>query len=182
MKTIRYVLGTIGKSNSYNYDRGKSWEHCYAFYSNYRDIRKDEGLLDQAALHLYCYLGSWGMFRNSFLMQTDYKFFVPIARVLTTASDTLWRSDLLWEDLSNEREESNLRLLFEFYEKLHDTIEQEKKGIYRESGVNKIGGTTDTLMTKIIMGTMGCVPAYDENFRKGLKNILKEKGLKKSMA
>ena len=29
---------------------------------------------------------------------------------------------------------------------------------------------TDTLLTKILLGTLGCVPAYDRFFKNGLKN------------
>lgn len=29
------------------------------------------------------------------------------------------------------------------------------------------GGASDILITKVMLGTMGCVPAFDNNFRKG---------------
>ena len=43
---------------------------------------------------------------------------------------------------------------------------------YIEDGTNKtktISNVTDTLITKIILGTLGCVPAYDQYFVKALR-------------
>ena len=52
-----------------NYTRYKSWEHCYNAFKKYR---KDESKTELLCLHLSCYLASWGMLRNSELMNYDY--------------------------------------------------------------------------------------------------------------
>ena len=49
-----------------------SWEYCHeAFRLNRRP--QIDATIDYLCLHLAWYLASWGMLRNSFLMQKDYK-------------------------------------------------------------------------------------------------------------
>jgi hypothetical protein len=38
------------------------------------------------------------------------------------------------------------------------------------NGKQKLINVTDTLVTKIILGTLGCVPAYDRYFIDGMRN------------
>ena len=58
-----------------NYTRYKSWEHCYNAFKKYR---KDESKTELLCLHLSCYLASWGMLRNSGLMNYDYFVHKPL--------------------------------------------------------------------------------------------------------
>ena len=51
----------------------------------------------------------------------------------------------------------------EFLNEYYDKIRREVKGIELK---NKL---SDTLITKILMGTLGCVPAYDRYFIDGIK-------------
>jgi len=166
------VIKDIRKSQSAAYHRGKSWEHCYAFFRNYKKFRKNNELLDYAALHLGFFLASWGMLRgSSFLLQKDYKFYVPIVRILIDQEyDRLWNFNF-----SKELEKSNLDFLFDLKEKLKTII----------TNNNKIDGDhkkheTNLLITKIIMATMGCVPAYDRYFKDGIKKKTEKVGSKES--
>ncbi len=52
--------------------RLKSWEHCYKFFKINHQNLDDQKIMDLACLHLAFYLASWGMLRNSFLLQRDY--------------------------------------------------------------------------------------------------------------
>ena len=58
--------------------RYKSYDHCRIFFN--KNINTNN--YDEMALHLYSYLASWGMLRNSFLMQKDYKFHINPIRIL----------------------------------------------------------------------------------------------------
>src|SRR3989344_3306084 len=91
------VIGDIKRSQSAEYHRGKSWEHCYAFFRNYKKFRNNNELLDRAALHLGFFLASWGMLRgSSFLLQKDYKYYISIVRVLIKDQyEILWNVDYL---------------------------------------------------------------------------------------
>lgn len=177
--TIEGVRAEIEKANKEKYHRGKSWEFCYSFFRGYRTFRGNDGLLDQAALHLGFYLASWGMFRgSSFLLQADYKYFRPIIEVLIKDDyDTLWETDVWTEDQTKEQQEKNLTLVFKLKTALLAVMEKERGSIYKEPSNKRPWNITETLVTKIIMGTMGCVPAYDRFFIKGIKLFSDEKNL-----
>lgn len=164
MIKISNVIKDIEKSQSVTYHRGKSWEHCYLFFRKYKKFRNDNNLLDHAALHLGFFLASWGMLRgSSFLLQKDYKFFIPVVRILIQPKyDKLWNID--WSQL--DEMEENIGLLFN----LKDCL---KKKIKENTLIQK--EPTDLLIMKIIMATMGCVPSYDRYFKDGLKKFGKGK-------
>jgi hypothetical protein len=132
--------------------------------------------MDKAALHLGFYLANWGMFRNSFLMATDYRFYVPIVKTLIQEKyDSLWESDV-WNDEKQGELQNNLDLLFELAEDLQDVLKKEKQHIHKDKTNKKAWGVSVTLVTKIIMGTVGCVPAYDRYFIEGLKKVSPSRG------
>lgn len=70
-------------------------------------------------------------------------------------------------ECSDPRKESNQKLLQDinsFLEQYYDKIRREVK---EQDLKNKL---SFTLITKILMGTLGCVPAYDRYFIAGIKN------------
>ena len=77
-----------------------SWEYCHeAFRLNRRP--QIDATIDYLCLHLAWYLASWGMLRNSFLMQKDYKIHADVVRLIYQPEwDDLW--DLSPEKLSQE--------------------------------------------------------------------------------
>ena len=129
-----------------------SWEYCHeAFRLNRRP--QIDATIDYLCLHLAWYLASWGMLRNSFLMQKDYKIHADVVRLIYQPEwDDLW--DLSPEKLSQEYYADRIM-------KLSENITE----AYVASGA---GIPTDTLLTKILLGTVGCVPAYDRYFKKAL--------------
>ena len=129
-----------------------SWEHCHRAFKQYRQNYNDV-TLDLLCLHLAWYLASWGMLRNSFLMQKDYKVHLPVVKLLL---DSRW--DELW-DISPSK-----LALHQYAEKIVQLC-SEIKSAYSEI----CGGTpTETLLSKILLGTLGCVPAYDRYFKHAL--------------
>lgn len=129
-----------------------SWEHCHtAFKENLR--AKDDVTIDYLCLHLAWYLASWGMLRNSFLMQKDYRIHEAVVwLVLQPEWAELW--DIPAEKLAQEWYASRIMKLCEDI-----TV------AYVDSG----GGVpTETLLTKILLGTIGCAPAYDRYFKAAL--------------
>ena len=119
-----------------------SWEYCHeAFRLNRRP--QIDATIDYLCLHLAWYLASWGMLRNSFLMQKDYKIHADVVRLIYQPEwDDLW--DLSPEKLSQEYYADRIM-------KLSESITE----AYVASGA---GIPTDTLLTKILLGTVGCVP------------------------
>ena len=129
-----------------------SWEHCHEAFKQHRQ-QQDEATIDYLCLHLAWYLASWGMLRNSFLMQKDYKIHAPIVKLLF---EEQWSQ--LW-DIEPEK------MADEFYAKEIIRLCEAIKTAY--AGLNA-GIPTDTLLTKILLGTIGCVPAYDRYFKKAV--------------
>lgn len=173
---ISQVRDGLQETKDSTYHRGKSWEYCYVFFRQHKAFRDDPELMDKAAFHLGFFLANWGMFRNSFLMEADYRFYVPIIETLIKKEyDPLWESDV-WNDEKQGELQDNLNLLFELEKDLRTVIENEKKLIHKDKTNKKAWNTTVTLITKIIMGTMGCVPAYDKYFIDGFKKVSPSRG------
>ncbi|WP_312648947.1 DUF7662 domain-containing protein [Aminipila sp.] len=142
------------------HDRYLSWEHCYGFFQKNRQNHSPD-VLDHMCLHLAWYLASWGMLRGgAFLLQKDYLVHMPIVELLTSDEYAeLYELDV--KSMLNNK-------VTEKIEKLANDITE----VYRLETITeelKEGKTaTDTLVTKILLGTIGCVPAYDRYFKKGL--------------
>ena len=129
-----------------------SWEYCHEVFRLNRRPQID-ATIDYLCLHLAWYLASWGMLRKSFLMQKDYKIHADVVRLIYQPEwDDLW--DISPEKLAQESYADRIM-------KLSESITE----AYVASGA---GIPTDTLLTKILLGTVGCAPAYDRYFKKAL--------------
>ena len=139
----------------------RSWEHCYRVF---RDARTDPSPdYDYLSLHLAFYLASWGMYRgSSFLLQKDYKVLSPIVEeVLKPEYDCLFGGACT--DLRNDDIRAQLKELYDYIADYYfRPIRNEVAGREVESSVSPV------LVTKILMGALGCVPAYDRFFQDGV--------------
>ena len=148
--------------------RSRSWEHCYRVF---RDARTDPSPdYDYLSLHLAFYLASWGMYRgSSFLLQKDYKVLTPIVeKILKPEYDCLF--GVACTDLRESEVQKRLENLNKYIAKHFEPIRDEVAGRAVASQVSPV------LITKILMGTLGCVPAYDIFFEKGARRLgIKEK-------
>jgi len=140
--------------------RSHSWEHCYRVF---RDARTDPSPdYDYLSLHLAFYLASWGMYRgSSFLLQKDYKVLSPIVEeILKSEYDCLF--GVACADLREPGVQEQLT-------KLYDDIADYFWPIRNEVAGRKVASSVSpVLITKILMGTLGCVPAYDRFFQDGV--------------
>lgn len=140
--------------------RSRSWEHCYRVF---RDARTDPSPdCDYLSLHLAFYLASWGMYRgSSFLLQKDYKVLVPIVEeILKPEYDCLF--GVVCADLRESEVQKRLK-------KLRDDIAAHFWPIRNEVAGREVPTpVSPVLITKILMGTLGCVPAYDRFFQDGV--------------
>ena len=141
--------------------RSRSWEHCYRVF---RDARTDPSPdYDYLSLHLAFYLASWGMYRgSSFLLQKDYKVLVPIVEeILKPEYDCLF--GLACVGLREPEVQKR-------YTNVYDDIAEHFWPIRNEVAGRKVpSSVSPVLITKILMGTLGCVPAYDRFFVDGIK-------------
>jgi hypothetical protein len=146
--------------------RYRSWEHCYGYFRQHASFRTKADY-DIASLHLAFYLASWGMYRGSSdLLWKDYKIHkLAILKLLEPKYTSLWRLNL---------GDSNYDGVFA---ELIVSLSEELKQIYREqittvNGKKKNHQPSEILITKILLGTVGCTPACDRFFIIGFRHKL----------
>lgn len=133
--------------------RYRSWEHCYGFFRRITPAAIVQQR-EHAALQLGFYLASWGMYRgSSFLLQRAYS--VHLGVVDSLASPQFMA---LWENDVGSKDEHAL---------LGPTILAAVEAI--RQAYRPFGQPTDTLVTKVLLGTLGCLPACDRFFINGFK-------------
>jgi len=142
--------------------RYKSWEHCYKHFHNRASKNNDQNI---ASLHLAFYLASWGMYRgSSFLLQKDYLVHRGVvSQLFDSRYESLWKLD--FDDKDND--DQNINLIWELANKLKSIYQNTIKEV---DGKTKTVNPTNTLITKILLGTMGCSPACDRFFIDGYRN------------
>ena len=135
--------------------RHLSYVHCRNAFLKYRN---DKSKYDYLALHLFAYLGSWGMFRNSFFQQKDYTFLIPLIEILCKNNyEPLADSKVFGSD-----NEKAVELILNLAKEIKNYFIG--KIYYKEDVEQKsVENVTDTLISKIILGTYGCIVAYDNN-------------------
>ena len=144
--------------------RYRSWEYCYkCFY----DARNTSCLdYDYLSLQLAFYLASWGMYRgSSFLLQKDYKVHIPVVGcILKNDYDCLFGLECVRLRRDKTIQDRLLTIQSEISDYYKDI-----RGNVKEKEVKS--NLSNTLITKVLMGTLGCVPAYDRYFIDGVKHL-----------
>jgi len=185
-KNVERFYNSIDSISNHRY---KSWEHCYDFFKKIKDEKIDNEKLELAKLHLAFYLASWGMYRgSSFILQKDYTIFKKIVQEILKK-----KYSLLWDVESNlnKKEEMN-KLFIVLYNQIENDLKEIKNSVklhpdfkgVKKRYLNEREKISETLTTKILLGTIGCIPAYDRFFIFGLgkEKIQKKFNPKKSFS
>jgi len=137
--------------------RYSSWENCYLHFRK-KKKSNSKTVTDLDCLQLGFYLASWGMYRgSSFLLDKSYKVHKPIIKeLLKKKYEILWNMNIA--ELTAESKK--ITLLFKLLQILNNIYMQQ---------INTKKKVTDTLITKIFLGTLCCSPAYDRYFKEGCK-------------
>jgi hypothetical protein len=136
-------------------ERYVSFDYCFNYFQSFRESGNVSGLASPAnvqlsCLHLGFYLASWGMLRGSAgLLQKNVKYLVPVVEVVATTGARIWEID------ADRYDGPNIRSLLDLAHKIRNAL----------PGIS----VTDTLLTKIMLGVFGSVPAFDDNFAEGCK-------------
>lgn len=128
--------------------RYQSWDIVYEDFSKSKDV-------DFLARSLAIYLASWGMMRGSSKLLSEYNYRIHIEAVNT-----------LLPHLDPLRSYPSHRNEIAAYVATTCGVIADLKEYYGKLGVSH----TDTLMTKILLGTTAATPAYDRFFKEFLKN------------
>ncbi|MDQ6948565.1 MAG: hypothetical protein M3256_20470 [Actinomycetota bacterium] len=141
-----------------------SFDYCFNYFQAHREqgsatALADEPLLELSCLQLGFYLASWGMMRGSaVLSRKSVKYLAPVVEVIANAPYDIWDIDA--DRYSDQAIATLLRM--------RDSI----RSAFPE-------GASVILVTKIMLGVFGCVPAFDTYFQKGFGvTTLNEKSLK----
>ena len=135
--------------------RYSSFDYCFNYFSAYYERDNIEAIANPTNVQLSClqlgfYLASWGMFRGkAFLLQKSARHYQPLISAIAEMPKVCWKIDL--DNYSNE----SISLLVEIY-----------KHIFASLGEDDEYAST-TLVTKVMLGVFGNVPALDDNFCKG---------------
>lgn len=132
--------------------RYASFDYCYNYFQSFRERGDPEALADYPQLQTSClqlgfYLASWGMLRgSSVLLQRSVRNFVPVVKAISRMPPDVWAIDT-----------HNYSLVQR--EALLDAIRRIRNAFPEPA--------SDILVTKTMLGVFGCVPAFDQYFKKG---------------
>jgi len=135
-------------------ERYSSFDYCYNyFYSFYKNNKIKEIASDNniqnSCLQLGFYLASWGMFRNSFLLERSIAYYKKLIESIAYADPKLWAIDV------NAYNELNIKVILDFKNKIIKAFDDVDK-------------PSETLISKIMLGVFGNTPAFDQYFKKSI--------------
>lgn len=140
-----------------------SFDHCYTYFQkHYSELEQNEEVLDSMALHLFSYLASWGMMRNEFMIQSNYTLHKDVCEIIAKEMDGLYKNPSTDSLISLGKRIKNI-----YKDKTFLKLTVGKNGIHMEK--KHISRVSDTLVTKILLGTTGLVPAYDRFAKRAMK-------------
>ena len=149
--TLSSFLSQIEKDKSHRFT---SWEHCYQAFQT----ETDKELL---TLHLAFYLASWGMYRGSSgLLQKNHTIHRETVNII-----------LKYKYLQcSQNKEIGLNDLEDIINLINELKKHYLSITYIKDNEEKNINPTDTLISKVILGSLGCLPAMDRYFINGVKD------------
>jgi len=150
----KYINGFRKNNGIRPYERYSSFDYCFNYFQSFKnkkDIANNKNL-ELSCLHLGFYLASWGMLRgSSFLLEKSFAYYKDIIKFISKYDKKIWNIDFEYSD-------ADINLLIKF-----------KEDFIKEFNTNK-HNYSETLITKIMLGVFGSVPAYDFYFKKFLRS------------
>jgi hypothetical protein len=133
--------------------RSQSYDHCFNYFVDTPDLTAD---IEKSCAVLGFYLASWGMYRGSsfLLKETNLTALRPVIEYVASRRDALRAIDI------DSYDEASVADVVEAYRAIQAALE-----IGRHRHI--------TLVTKIMIAVFGCIPAYDDYFRRGLRCVLR---------
>ena len=163
----RYMTGEKRDKGRHPDERYASFDYCFNYFQSFRDEDRVDDIccpkdIQQSCLQLGFYLASWGMLRgSSFLLNKSAKFHGRLLEAVVGLDEKLWIVDV------DSYTDENIGLLLEAAEVIRNALGEHNR-------------PSDTLVTKIMLGIYGNIPAFDSFFQRGLGvGRLNEKNLKR---
>lgn len=160
-----FINKFIDDSKNKENGRYQSWNKCFEYFSKLKNKKLTDKELDYASLLLAFYLASWGMLRgSSFLLNYTYTIHINAIKIMFKDKyKNLWRTSKI-----DNFDKNKINLIF--------NLKQELNEYYTK--FNNYKNISNILISKILLGVFGCIPAYDEYVKKGLKAL----GLQQKMS
>jgi len=152
----RYLDGRNPEEGVHPESQAASFDYCYNYFQSFRDEKNLELLASHENMHQSClqigfFLASWGMYNQNALTKKSVKVYEPLIRYIAGTELALWSVNV-----DSYSEENTWRLL---------DCEYAIVKILREQGVTLVNGSVSvTLVTKILLGVFGVIPAFDKHF------------------
>jgi len=154
---VKYINGAEQSGGVNPTERYCSFDYCFNFFQHFREngltheLASEENI-EKSCLHLGFYLASWGMLRgSSVLLQKSVKVYEPVISAIADAGMAIWDIDV------NSYNTTNINTILDFEAILQRTLPASKSV------------PSPTLVTKIMLGIFGNVPAFDTNFKNGFR-------------
>lgn len=154
-KVIEKYLSGITSDEFHRY---QSWDNCFQAFSASKQT-------EIPVLELAFYLASWGMYRGSSgLLQKNHLIHKGAVNIVFSKTNQKLKCNQTTEVIRE-----NIKAIV----KVKDELAEHYSSIYFIKGADKPKpiSPTDTLLSKIMLGTLACVPAYDRYFIDGLKEM-----------
>ena len=154
-KTITDYIDIFNQSNQKSGTRYATFDLCYGYFNSNRKNLIDNNL-EKSCYVLWSYLASWGMLRgSSFLLQMNPSYLIPLVEYINSNE-----GDIMF-DVDVNSYDQNSDIILSSYDKIKSLLmpKPESKTI-----------PSKTLVTKIMLGVFGCVPAYDRYFIETFKS------------
>lgn len=132
--------------------RYTSFDYCFNYFQEHHELGDLAALTDGAGMQASCmqlgfYLASWGMMRGSAVLhKRSAKYLAPVVEVIADTPSELWHAD------ADGYTPAVCDALVACSRKIRRALDD---------------GASDILVTKIMLGVFGSVPAYDTQFKKG---------------
>ena len=131
--------------------RYASFDYCFNHFQQHRSAVAAWGEptgMEASCLHLGFYLASWGMLRGSSeLLQRSVRHLVPLVETIAEVPSDVWDLDLVNYDTEG------IDLIYRTALDLRHALQPVE--------------ASDILVTKVMLGVFGCVPAFDTYFKRG---------------
>lgn len=150
---VQKNINTFTNEFKKEHHRYSSFDHCFVYFQTNKgkNLIKNKEL---SCLHLGFYLASWGMYRgSSFLLQNSYMIYSDLIDYLSKIDSKFWNIDI------DSYTDENIDKILDVYKGIKNKLFKDKKH------------KSETLITKIMLGVFGNIPAFDTYFKKGIKSI-----------
>ena len=153
---IREVIDKFEENHEVNL-RYASYDFCYGYFQQHRGNLCSN--MEYSCWVLWGYLASWGMLRGSSeLLNLSPAALKPLIEYFDELGDTIWDTDVpMYTDTKV------VQTIKDVHARIVEILENKEMNV----------SATNTLVTKIMMGVFGCVPAFDANFTATFQDVLR---------